>query len=96
MTSSNDRKPLLQSPQRFHTSHGLAPPPIRFPTSTTASKSPQQESGGQDLWRSARGGSLEQGIGTHGDDDEQESLISIRGRRGDNGLPKITRECLWS
>lgn len=92
--SPEDTKPLLANRGQFHAAHGLAPPPISFPPSSTSSLSlgdPDE----YDYRHSAYSGP----VAATGADEDADAGLWIEGARNNRrreGIPNLTRDCLWS
>jgi hypothetical protein len=79
----NSKENSGQLRKQLHQSHRVAPPPIRFPSSGVTYTSMQKDSRPQES----------------SDNVDERTLLSRSERsleEGKPGLPKLSRECLWS
>jgi len=92
---SSDKAPLLKSkrPSRSQGSYQLGPSHISFPSSSTSALAKADDEGEDvavyEQVTSSEGGGMEGRFGTRSPGD-----LESGGRR--EGIPKLSRECLWS
>ncbi|KAG7527455.1 hypothetical protein FFLO_06912 [Filobasidium floriforme] len=81
-----------QSRSNLHQSHGIAPPPIKFPSSSTSSVAQTPPHYTDNDFSDVESGEQNASSG------ERAPLFRTGHHDGEGrpGLPKLSRECLWS
>jgi hypothetical protein len=90
--SDSGRTGYQQSRSNLHQSHGIAPPPIKFPSSSTSSVAQTPSRYTDNDFTDVENGERNTSSG------ERAPLFRTGHHEGEGrpGLPKLSRECLWS